>query len=65
MQSDSKLVCQMTNNCGSPVTHIDSSGFVYCEMHGRQRRAYKRCRKLKPAEIKRLESGQPLTRYET
>lgn len=46
------------------ITHIDSSGFVYCSRHGEIRKRYKRCRKLKPTEIKRLESGQTLTRYE-
>jgi hypothetical protein len=30
----------MTRECQSPVTHIDTKGFVYCAPHGLQRRSY-------------------------
>lgn len=59
-----KLKCDMSKDCNSEVTHIDSSGFIYCSSHGELRKFSKRCRKLKPKELKTLEQGQPLTRYE-
>lgn len=55
--------CDMTKDCTEPVTHLDESGFVYCTKHGIQRRSWKRCRKLRPHELRRIERGQQITRY--
>lgn len=51
------------SRCTGSVTHIDEKGFIYCATHGGIRSTYRRCRKLKPNEIKQLESGQPLKSY--
>jgi hypothetical protein len=45
--------CDMENTCCAPVTHTDGS-FIYCAQHAEQRKAWKRCRKLKPAELKKI-----------
>ena len=59
-----KPKCDMTKDCAQDVTHIDSRGFVYCECHGKRRKAGgDKCRKLRPSEIKRLELGQKIGRY--
>lgn len=56
--------CDMERDCDEPVTHIDHKGYVYCYAHGQQRKASGiRCRKLTPAEARRIAAGQPLTRY--
>ena len=58
------LQCDMSGSCKEPVTHIEDSGFVYCTKHGLQRRAAgQRCRKLTPAELKRLKRGETIARY--
>lgn len=57
------LRCDMDYECIGQVTHIDEKGFAYCEPHGIERKAYRRCRKLKPAELKLLLSGLPIPRY--
>lgn len=58
-----KLKCDMEKECDKPVTHIDSSGFVYCEFHGKQKQSYARCRKLTKSELKQLQAETPLTKY--
>jgi hypothetical protein len=56
-----KLTCDMERSCTRPVTHIDHKGFVYCTPHGEQRRTNGTpCRKLRPGEIEKLESGQTI-----
>ncbi len=55
--------CQMTQDCANTVTHIDDSGFIYCQHHGNTRKQYRRCRKLKPSELKLIRSSKPITRY--
>lgn len=57
------LICQMTADCRQPVTYIDAKGYVYCTEHGQERQTYQRCRKLRPAELKRLQQGEPLKAY--
>ena len=57
------LTCAMVNGCKSAVTYIDSSGFVYCTSHGLDRQMTERCRKLRPAELKKLQRGEALKRY--
>ena len=56
------LKCDMHTECEEPVTHIDDKGYVYCEVHGEERKAYRRCRKLRVAEVIKLERGET-TRY--
>ena len=58
-----KLTCSMTAGCQTAVSYIDDKGFVYCSCHGKQRQSYTKCRKLKPVELKTLQSGAPLARY--
>jgi hypothetical protein len=57
------LKCMMKTECAAPVARIDEKGFLYCDECGQRRKLYMRCRKLKPIEIKQLESGKPLERY--
>jgi hypothetical protein len=57
------LKCDMLRTCEAPVTHIDDKGFIYCASHGQDRKAHCRCRKLKPAEIKKLKLGGTVERY--
>lgn len=61
--ADKVLKCDMTIDCDQPVTHVDQKGYVYCTTHGIQRRGYQPCRTMRPFEITRLTSGQPLTKY--
>jgi hypothetical protein len=57
------LKCDMDHECTAEVTHIDNSGFVYCESHGLRRRWDKPCRKLRPHELRKLARGETLARY--
>jgi hypothetical protein len=57
------LHCDMERACPAAVTHIDEKGFVYCADHGATRKNYCRCRKLRPAELRTLQSGKPIPRY--
>lgn len=57
------LKCEFKDGCPHPVTHLDPKGFIYCTMHAVIRKAYCRCRKLTPAELKRLQAGTPIARY--
>lgn len=59
---DLRLKCAMTA-CTKDVTHIDDHGFIYCTGHGEARKAYRKCRKLRPYELNRLKRGEQLTRY--
>jgi len=54
------LKCDMEKDCKETITHIDNKGFIYCQKHGEQRKVYCRCRKLKPSELKKLQSGMPI-----
>lgn len=57
------LHCEMSDTCMEPVTHLDEHGFIYCAPHGFMRRYSMRCRKLRPHELRRLESGNPIRAY--
>lgn len=57
------LTCDMKRDCTQPVAMIDQSGFIYCEGHGLDRRVWEPCRRLRGWEVRRLEKGNPLTRY--
>jgi hypothetical protein len=63
MSGEARLTCDMQRDCAAPVTHIDRGGYVYCTRHGLQRRSDQPCRKLQPAELKRLQAGEALNRY--
>ena len=58
-----KLKCDMMNKhdptCGE-IAYVDNKGFVYCGNHGPVRKQYCPCRKLRPAEAKKLEAGQAI-----
>jgi hypothetical protein len=60
---DGSLACDMEKDCAAPVTHVDEKGYVYCAPHGVERKAYRRCRKLRPYELRSLRTGVPLGRY--
>jgi len=61
---DGKPHCDMAKDCEKPVTHIDKDGYIYCEKHAAQRKSGGvPTRKLKPAEIKKLEQGQTVNKY--
>lgn len=53
LEAVSKLRCNMISDCPIPATYTDG-GALYCAKHAQQRSSYKRCRKLKPAEIRRM-----------
>ena len=59
-QATEKLHCDMEKDCKEPVTYIDNKGWLYCTKHGEQRKGDVRSRKLRPAEIKKLEEGQTI-----
>lgn len=62
LKTQRALTCDMEKGCDGVVTNIDAKGYVYCAPHGAQRRASGiRCRKLRPAEKKRLENGQSIS----
>jgi len=59
-----KLHCDMKEDCENSVAYIDNKGFVYCEEHGKQRKASGiPSRKLSPAELTQLENDKPLEKY--
>ncbi len=55
--------CDASKDCTTAVAMIDNSGFVYCAVHGMARRAHRPCRKLTPAESKKLSRGETIKRY--
>lgn len=59
------LHCEMIDSCDDPVAMIDDKGYIYCAEHGLERRRChrRRCRKLRPSELKRLERGEALGSY--
>jgi hypothetical protein len=57
------LRCDMTRDCDAPVAYVDIKGYVFCAKHGIARRCSQRCRKLTPAERRRLERGDALKAY--
>ena len=63
MIKDGHLRCDMEETCVAVVTHLDRKGYVYCERHGLARRLGQPCRKLRPSEVRKLASGEPLRRY--
>lgn len=62
-QGEFTLLCDMTEGCLAPVTHIDDKGFAYCTEHGIQRRDSRRCRKLRAHELNGLKRGEQIARY--
>jgi hypothetical protein len=57
------LQCDMESTCDEPIAMIDDKGWIYCEYHGLMRRDSRRCRKLRPHELRRLQRGEQVTRY--
>jgi hypothetical protein len=57
------VTCDMLADCTFPVAYIDDKGYAYCTGHGLARQATRRCRKLRPHELRRLHLGKPLARY--
>jgi hypothetical protein len=58
------LQCDMSHDCKGAVTHLEEKGWIYCSTHaGIRKFSGRRCRKLRPHELKKLQSGQPLKRY--
>lgn len=56
------LKCDQSTQCAREVTHIENTGWVYCETHGNARRVYgNRVRKLREYEINRLNRGETIT----
>jgi hypothetical protein len=55
--------CDMTADCIEPITYLDDKGFVYCTMHGLQRQDWRRCRKMRQHELRRIERGLQIERY--
>ena len=57
--------CDQTQDCQDHVpAYIDPSGWAYCARHGVMHKTNGRqIRKLRPAEVKKLERGETITRY--
>ncbi len=45
-------------NCKAPVVYLDSNGYVYCAKHAPPKGGRNRVRKLRPAEIKKVNRGE-------
>jgi hypothetical protein len=60
-----KPTCDKKKDCPEPVTHIDDRGFVYCAVHGPAMSDgyYRRCRKLRPHELNRINRGETIASY--
>lgn len=57
------MKCDMHAGCAAQVTHIGEKGYIYCTTHAGLRQGYERCRRLRPWECRRIESGKPLRSY--
>lgn len=55
--------CDGRKECPEPIAYIDHKGWVYCTSHGQHFQASRPCRKLRPHELRRILSGQPVERY--
>lgn len=63
-EAKTTLRCEMEKGCKKPVTHIDNKGYIYCTDHAARRKAGGvPTRKLRPAEIKKLEQGGTADHY--
>lgn len=51
----------MLSTCTEPVSYVDNNGYVYCLLHGIDRKFSRPCRKLTAAELRRLLSGETIT----
>lgn len=60
---NTRLQCDMKDQCPNAVTHIGAKGWVYCLEHVPCRSGYEHCRRLRQWEIKQLEQGKPLVSY--
>jgi hypothetical protein len=64
-QTKTQLHCEMSKECGHPVTHLEYKGFVYCKECAMELKWSRRIvRALRPWEIKMLQAGQALPSYE-
>lgn len=58
--------CDARDDCtdGTPA-YIDDRGFAYCADHGPLMRdpMYRRMRKLRPHEVRKLQRGETIARY--
>lgn len=63
--TDETLKCDGWCDEANPVAMIGNKGYAYCAPCGVQRRqsGYENVRKLTPAELRKLERGEVLTRY--
>lgn len=57
------ISCDMHDDCWAEVTMIDDKGWIYCTTHGVSRRPQRKCRKLRPHELRRLRRGGKISRY--
>lgn len=59
------MQCDMRRECKAIVTHIGEKGYIYCQVHGVERRhsGYESTRKMRPWELKIVAAGQPLPSY--
>lgn len=55
--------CDMREECSNKVTHIGEKGYVYCAECVPCRQGIERCRRMRPFELRILESGSPLPFY--
>jgi hypothetical protein len=58
-----KLVYDMKDGCTNPVTHIGVRGYIYCAGCSPQRQGFEHTRRMRSWELKILQSGKKLLRY--
>lgn len=57
------LHCDMAKQCDASVTHIDNKGFIYCAVHGKERKYTHPTRQLAKWELTWLRRGDPIPSY--
>lgn len=58
--TESRLRCDMEQDCPGEVTHMDEKGYAYCRSHGDARKRVCRCRQLTVRELRALTAGQAI-----
>jgi hypothetical protein len=61
--NNGKPRCDMVADCDQPTTYLDDNGYIYCAGHGRQRQVSRKCRKMRPHEVRRIERGEQIDHY--
>lgn len=64
MNEPKVLKCDGSKTCKQIITMIDKRGFIYCSLHGLQRKnSGESCRRLRRHELSALRRGDTIKRY--